>query len=361
MAICRGGSKYVFRSRTAFEFGRKARVRWSKQPGRTDRLALSGGAVMKRDMHFGTGTSAAGLGYLGRMVPARRVAALAAGMLLVGGLTAAPAQAATAHEHGENGSVLDVIADNSPNGENESYRLKEHELQAGLVKVRLRNVGTVAHQLQLVRLHDGVTAEAYRTALLASHGAAALMLADAAGGPAAVEPRGRQSTYVNLLAGNYVALCFQSGGDHGAPHFAHGMFAAFTVQGRDEQEQPAGHVAGTIDAFSFGFHMPAVVRGNALYRFRNVATVDTHEMQLLKLAPGKTAADVLAWVAGGFAGPPPIVGTAGGGGALAPGGQMWVKMHLTPGNYVAVCFVPDDEFPHLPHIALGMVQSFQVV
>lgn len=288
----------------------------------------------------------------------RAVAVVGAGVLLMAGLSAAPAHADTAEHQGDRPVVLDVTASNSPSGDQESYRLSSDQLEAGLVNVRLHNTGTVAHQVQLVRLHDGVTPEVYRTQLLASQGGTALVLADAAGGDAAVGPGGFQSSYINLRAGRYVALCFQQGGDHGAPHFVHGMFSAFTVRGQDEQDRPAGRVRGTISAFSFGFHMPALVKRDGLYRFRNLATADTHELQLLKLAPGKTAQDVLAWVRSGLTGPPPIVGSAGGGGALAPGGHMWVKLHLTPGKYVAVCFVPDDAAPHLPHAALGMVQGF---
>ena len=288
----------------------------------------------------------------------RGLSVVGAAILLMAGLTAAPAHAGAAEHRGDRPGVLDVTASNSPDGDREGYRLSSDQLEAGLINVRLHNAGTVAHQVQLVRLHDGVTAEVYRTQLLASHGGTALVLADAAGGDAAIEPGGFQSSYINLRAGHYVALCFQQGGDKGAPHFAHGMFSAFTVRGQDEQDRPDGRVLGTISAFSFGFRMPALVNKDGLYRFRNAATADTHELQLLKLAPGRTAQDVLAWVRNGLTGPPPIVGSAGGGGALPPGGHMWVKLHLTPGKYVAVCFVPDDAAPHAPHAALGMVQGF---
>lgn len=288
----------------------------------------------------------------------RGLSVVGATTLLMAGLTAAPAYAGSAEHRGDRPVVLDVTASNSPDGNSESYRLSRDQLEAGLINIRLHNAGTVAHQVQLVRLHDGVTPEMYRTQLLASQGGTALVFADAAGGDAAIEPGGFQSSYVNLRAGHYIALCFQQGGDQGAPHFVHGMFSAFTVRGQDEPDRPDGPVRGTISAFSFGFQMPAIVKRNGLYRFRNLATNDTHELQLLKLAPGKTATDVLAWVKNGLTGQPPIVSSAGGGGALAPGRHMWVKLHLTPGKYVAVCFVPDDKAPHLPHAALGMVQGF---
>lgn len=252
--------------------------------------------------------------------------------------------------------VLDVTAHD--NGSTDSFALSTDHLRAGLVQVRLHNAGTVAHQAQLLRLHDGVTPAAYLQAVLATQGGAVLALADAAGGATSVDPGGLQVTWQRLSAGSYVVMCFQDGGDHGAPHFALGMFSPFTVSGAGTRAHPPGHVLGSIYAFSFGFRMPAVVDGHGLYRFTNTAVADTHEAAVLKLAPGKTAADVLAWVESGLTGPAPVVGDLGGSGAVAPGGSTWVRLNLPPGDYVMVCFVPDDEPPHLPHAALGMVQGF---
>ena len=293
-------------------------------------------------------------------------AVLAAAVLVGSALIAVPAQAAAvaADRQAESGHLLAVTANNSPDGMVENFQLSTDDLRAGLVRVQLHNVGTVTHQVQLVRLHAGVTAAAYRAALLATQGGATLMLADATGGSGAIDPGGRQTTYVNLRAGNYVALCFQAGGDGGAPHFVHGMFAAFEVRGHDEQDVPSGHILGTVKAFTegqkMGFDMSSAIDGDGLYRFSNTAPMDTHEFNLLKLATGKTAQDFLAWATHGMVGPPPVSGAFGGGQALAPGGELWVRMHLPPGNYVAVCFVPDEAPPHLPHAALGMVQGFRV-
>lgn len=292
-------------------------------------------------------------------------AVLAVTVLLGSGATALPVQAANAaSEADSSGRTLDVTADNNSAGTMDSYRLSTHNLRAGLVRVRLHNFGTVPHQVQLVRLHPGVTAASYRQALLASKGGAALMLADATGGSGTIDPRGLQTTYVNLRAGHYVALCFLGAGGDGAPHFAHGMFAPFTVRGQDERDVPSGHVLATIKAFTvgnrMGFHMPAVIHGHGLYRFTNTAPMDTHEFSLLKLAPHKTAADFLAWATHGMTGKPPVTGDFGGGQALSPGAELWVRMRLPRGNYVATCFVPDEAAPHLPHAALGMVQGFRV-
>jgi hypothetical protein len=300
----------------------------------------------------------------------RAVGLLAASLLAVG-LTAAPAHAEQSDnsdhsDHSEHsdrdGRLLDVTAkDNGLAGQaqQDTYKLNTDQLSSGIVEVRLHNHGTVEHQVQLLRLHDGITLAGFTQAVAATQGGAVLQLADATGGSNGIDPGGYQQTFVRLRPGNYVALCFLAGGGDGAPHFAHGMLAPFTVVQAEDDESGhvRGHVLGDIDAFSFGFHMPAVVNGHGLYRFTNTAAVDTHELAILRLAPQKTAADFLTWISNGV-GASPTIGANGGGGALAPGLRSWVRLRLAPGDYVAVCFVPDDEGTHPPHAILGMVQGF---
>ncbi|HET7901217.1 MAG TPA: hypothetical protein VFL59_08505 [Candidatus Nanopelagicales bacterium] len=288
----------------------------------------------------------------------RRVAVLASTLLLAGGIVALGGPVAAAD--GPAIRSLDITATDSAGGSIDSYVLSTDRVTAGLVDVRLHNTGSVDHQAQLVRLHDGVTPAQYLAALEASGGGTALVLGDATGGPNAIHAGGFQETWVTLVAGTYGVLCFQDG-PGGPPHFVKGMYASFAVSGQGNSAHPPGNVVGTISAFSFGFHMPAVIDGHGLYRFTNSATADTHELTIIKLAPGATAADALAWIQNPSpAGPPPFAEADGGGGAIAPGAESWVRLDLAPGDYIAVCFVPDDEAPHAPHAALGMVQGFHV-
>lgn len=288
----------------------------------------------------------------------RHLLALASALLLAGGLLA-PAGPAAASGLAA-GRTLEVTATNSPDGSTDSFLLSSDHLKAGLVDVRLHNTGTVDHQVQLARLKDGITPGQYLQSLIATGGGTALVLADAMGGSNTIAPGGFQETWVNLPAGTYVTLCFLDG-PGGPPHFVKGMFSSFTVTGRGNSAHPPGHVLGTISAFNFGFDMPAVIDGHGFYRFTNTAVNDTHELAVIKLAPGTTADQAKAWIEDpNPSGPPPFVESAGGVGALAPGGTSWVRMNLSPGDYIAVCFVPDDEEPHLPHAALGMVQGFHV-
>jgi len=208
---------------------------------------------------------------------------LLAAMLLAAGLTASPAHAVGSSAGGR---LLDVTAhDNGPSAavQRDFYTLNTNQVKAGLVEVRLHNAGTVPHQVQLLRLHDGITLTSFVQAVAASHGAAVPRLSDATGGSNGVDPGGDQTTFVNLRAGNYIALCFLADNGHGAPHFAHGMLSPFTVKGQGDSAHPPGHVFGDIDAFSFGYRMPAAVDGHGFYRFANTAAHDTHELAIVRL------------------------------------------------------------------------------
>ena len=81
-----------------------------------------------------------------------------------------------------------------------------------------------------------------------------------------------------------------------------------------------------------------------------------HEVEFVRLRPGKTAADVLAWLKSKEGPPPgePFGGTA----ALQPGTANFVTADFTPGDYALLCFVPDagDERRHTAHGMVGQIR-----
>jgi hypothetical protein len=50
---------------------------------------------------------------------------------------------------------------------------------------------------------------------------------------------------------------------------------------------------------------------------------------------------------------------AGGITGLAPGSSAWLKLDLHPGNYAALCFIPDPTTGK-PHVMLGMITALTV-
>jgi hypothetical protein len=83
----------------------------------------------------------------------------------------------------------------------------------------------------------------------------------------------------------------------------------------------------------------------------------SHEIEIVRLAPGKTPKDLLAFI-NKPDGPPP--GNALGGVAgVTTGTTAYTTADLTPGNYAFICFIPDskDQKPHVDH---GMLKEFTV-
>jgi hypothetical protein len=222
------------------------------------------------------------------------------------------------------------------------------------VQLRLHNAGQQPHQATIVRLHAGVSSEQFVAALHADE-AGALALVDFEGGVGAVDHGAAASAYTTLAPGDYELVCFVHGADH-VPHVAKGMIMPFHVDG-PAQRAPAPHADGTVGLHDFGFDLPGGF-GRGTYAVTNHGN-EPHEVTILRVADGHSAEDVLRYLGATTpAGPPPFT-DAGGLGAISPGVTAYAVLALPPGQYLAVCFVP-NETTHLPHLAMGMSQSFTV-
>ncbi|MGH2558346.1 MAG: hypothetical protein ACRDJH_04710 [Thermomicrobiales bacterium] len=106
----------------------------------------------------------------------------------------------------------------------------------------------------------------------------------------------------------------------------------------------------------FAFAMPlAIGAGEHTWKIVN-AGQQPHELQVFKLGPGTTPDDVAT---GAIVGTPADYTPVGGMQALASGLSGWMTLDLGPGEYVAICFVPDPASDHRHH-ELGMIVSFTV-
>ncbi len=116
----------------------------------------------------------------------------------------------------------------------------------------------------------------------------------------------------------------------------------------------------TIHAQDFSFKMPATIpAGWTSVRLVNDGG-EPHQAQLAKLNPGVVPEQIAAAGAGGDdAAVVALFTPMGGPNAAAPlGGTATVTVDLTPGNYVALCFIPSADGTR--HYAKGMVQAFTV-
>jgi hypothetical protein len=231
------------------------------------------------------------------------------------------------------------------------------EIPAGVTRFVLEAQGKQIHHATIARLEDGKTVADLMAAFKTPGPPPSWVTF--VGGPNVPDPGAEANATVDLSPGNYVLICFVDTPDK-VPHFAKGMFHAFTVTPATgtaaAAAAPNADVSLVLSDYTFTFDKP-LTAGRHTIKVENTATQD-HEIELVRLDAGKTLADFEKWLGAGMAGPAP--GSAVGGIAgMQPGTVNYFDVDLAPGEYVAICFVPDqkDGKPHLMH---GMVKQFSV-
>lgn len=120
---------------------------------------------------------------------------------------------------------------------------------------------------------------------------------------------------------------------------------------------PASPAVVTVTATDYKLAMPASIPAGVVTLHLVNHGKELHQAQLVRLADGKTVADLEAALKD--AGPPPSWATfVGGPNAAAPGQQSASTSELTPGSYVALCAIPGPD--GVPHVMKGMAQPFEV-
>lgn len=231
------------------------------------------------------------------------------------------------------------------------------DVRAGLVDIAMVDNGTQSHQTQIARLKTGVTQQQVINEFITKRNqAAAFSLLTLIGGPDIVSPGYGQETILNLSAGQYVMLCLVVGQD-GIPHVNKGMIHFFMVEpiSTQVQENPP-HTDGEVIIKDSGYVLPGVIsQARALtLRVANQGS-EPHELNIVKLAPGKGIEDIISFFQSP-SGPPPFEET-GGMAALIAGGSGWIKIHLEPGTYIALSFIPDQRTGK-PQFTQGMINQF---
>jgi hypothetical protein len=229
-----------------------------------------------------------------------------------------------------------------------------NEIPAGLTEFRFLNKGPSIHHMQILKLTNGKTFADLRRALARQGPPPAWM--KEVGGPNAPAPGTESNATLMMQPGNYAIICFVDIG--GAPHFTKGMVRPLKVVAASgpAASNPTPDVTATLFDYNFRLSTP-IVAGTHTIKVVNNGT-QPHEIELVQLAPGKTANDFLTWAGGGMKGPPPakpIGGVAG----LERGMSQSFTANFTPGNYAFICFIPDakDGKPHFMH---GMTKDFSV-
>jgi hypothetical protein len=227
------------------------------------------------------------------------------------------------------------------------------EIPAGLTRFVLKGQGKEIHHAAIAKLGEGKTV-ADLMASFKTPGPPPSWVTFV-GGPNVPDPGAEANATVDLTPGSYALICFVDTPDK-VPHFAKGMVHAFTVAPPTKNAMaPVADVDLALVDYAFNFDKP-LTAGRHTIKVTNPAP-QNHEIQLIQLAPGKTMAEMQQWIEK-MQGPPP--GKAVGGiASMKPGETNYFDVDLTPGEYVAICFIPDhkDGKPHFMH---GMARQFTV-
>jgi uncharacterized cupredoxin-like copper-binding protein len=230
-------------------------------------------------------------------------------------------------------------------------------IPAGLTTVRVVNQGAEFHHVQLVRLDPGHTVDELMQQAASRQHEAIPAWAHFVGGPNAPAPHGGQAeATMELQAGTYALVCLIPSKD-GVPHMMKGMVKPLTVTEAAASEARMGPADVQMTLRDYGFDIaPELTAGRHTVRVQNTAA-QPHEFILMQLAPGKTAQDLLAWMATED-GPPPAM-PLGGTTLLSAGEVNQVTIDFAPGEYALLCFVPDAK-DGKPHVAHGMMRQITV-
>lgn len=310
----------------------------------------------------------------------RRLASSLVVCVMAVGLTSVPvAQAHAAPRHEASGELraynLRIVAHD--NGVNEFFYNMPSVTSSGLNDITFVNEGTVSHMANLALLHEGVTESQFFADLLPILGPTGTPAqvqklfgeVTAYGGSDSIEPGHTQEVFEWLPAGRYVVFCV----DGNPPHFTLGMHHTLIVKSAEHgtSARPE-HVDGVIlqqdmneQTGSFGFALPKEVLSQhrtLVLAVKNTSGEQTHEFQIVKVPNGTTRTQLGACIL------PPgtnctipfeAVQDAGGNGAHGPGITSWIVLHLEPGTYGVMCFLPDIHTA-IPHAFMGMYDVFTV-
>jgi hypothetical protein len=229
----------------------------------------------------------------------------------------------------------------------------------GATTFRFENIGKEPHLMELIRLESGHTKDEYLATV--GHHQPMPAWATYVGGPSVPPLNGASFATLNLRPGHYLITCIIDSPDSvthkPVNHMLLGMVRPLTVTSSSRAApMPPADVMMTLVDYSFSVSRP-LVAGTQTILVHNAAA-QPHEVFIARLPPGKAPADLMAWVAGGEQGPPPMI-PVGGMSPIKPDGEGEITVDLTPGEYGLWCFV-SDAHDHAPHVAHGMLHEFTV-
>lgn len=221
------------------------------------------------------------------------------------------------------GQVIDVVADNF-------FFRAPATARAGLTTFRLHSPHG-GHEMQVIRLNGGRTVMDLVNALRAD---APTPWARKLGAPGFPSPGGTTNTTFILEPGKYALLCYVRDRD-GQRHYQKGMFTELNVLGgqRVRGNLPSPDIIVTMVDNAYHFSAP-VTAGRHILRVANAGT-GVHEFKIVRVLPGFTAAQSLAWKPN--SGKPRPDENFASLTSIGPGVSVITTIDFPPGDYTVLC------------------------
>jgi plastocyanin len=235
------------------------------------------------------------------------------------------------------------------------------EIDGGTVAVTLDNTDSSPHDLGLVRVKDGTSAQKFTDEVLAQEDSPIPDYLLGATGIGTTAPGTKVTATQKLEPGTYIYFCTFGEGDDA--HWKHGMLGTVTVKGtKGKGDLPKS--TASVSAKEYGFDISGLKAGANTLKFSNTGQ-QFHHAQFFPITSGSTLDDVKAFLSSSegpsSGGPPPPVDFEKGVGTavLGPGQDQVVDFQLPAGDYAVLCFLSDKSGGE-PHFQKGMLTELKV-
>jgi uncharacterized cupredoxin-like copper-binding protein len=218
----------------------------------------------------------------------------------------------------------------------------------------LRNRGKEPHQLQLLKLEEGKSADDLAAALK-SDSVSLPSWAKHMGGPNGVDAGHVSEATLYLEPGSYVIMCSVPG-KHQRSHAALGMHKALrVVDTKPAAPEFRGNFHMAMFEYEFVVVQPLRKGRHSFYVINRGSQI--HQASIVRLQSNASADDVLAAMNQDT--PSRVPGTLiGGMSGLEPGREGTFTAELTPGRYAIMCLFSTNRSES--HAAKGMVMNFTI-
>ncbi len=226
------------------------------------------------------------------------------------------------------------------------------QIPSGLNGFVFENHGAEPHYVRFVRIADGRTFD--DVVKWQATGDPIPNWLEPAGGVGTVAPGGSEQYFASLAPGSYVALCTYPTADR-TGHYRTGEYARLQV-GPEQSSALSPEDDLTLKLHDHGFQLTSpVTQGKLMWHVQNGGT-EPHQALIVRLPDNVSEFSERSWLAGTLRGAEPGQ-PVGGLVDLPAGGEAWFELALTPGKYLLLCSMLEEEGRHFD---LGMIYRFTV-